>query len=330
MLNRYLSSDPVPWLTDGENPAVTCLVKNEILHEPDMEKTYDELLKSPLTEYFRNHLSKGILGDPKHPDVFYRGTVWFFLLAVESGYNYSTDFVSSTADYLCEKMQLSDGGFMFGSNPSFPVGCRTGNMVRALLKCGVSDSRTDAGINWILNHQRKDGGWLHCPVAGFCDVMKLIFLRKTGSGLKNESDEKIQSCPAATLSCLESLIAFNPGAHNESVLHATEFFIKNRFFINMKDKIICGNKTDPENTGYPVMAQYDFLAGLVSVSKTGKWNHPAAGELFNTVIKNQNPDGTWNCSNNLPGMIKEKPGRSRWVTLNALRLINGTVKKENQ
>ena len=31
MLNKYLTMDPVPWLTDGENPAVTYLVKNEII-----------------------------------------------------------------------------------------------------------------------------------------------------------------------------------------------------------------------------------------------------------------------------------------------------------
>lgn len=330
MLNRYLSSDPVPWLTDGENPAVTYLVKDEILCEPDKEKIYTELVQSPLTEYFRKKSSKGILGDTKHPDVFYIGTVWFFLLAVESGYKISADFISSTADYLCRTTQSSDGGFMYSSNPSCPVGCRTGNMVRGLLKCGVSDSRTDVGINWILSNQRKDGGWLHCPVAGFCDVMKLVFLRKSGTGLKYESDESIPSCPVATFTCLKAVIDYNSPDHCDLISSGIDFLIKNHFFINPGNKIICGNKIDPGSIGYPIMSQYDFLSGLVTVSKTGKWNHPVAGELFNNVIKNQNPDGTWNCSNNLPGMIKEKPGKSRWVTFNALRLINEIVKKENQ
>ena len=329
MLNKYLTMDPVSWLTDGENPAVTYLVKNEILEDPDKEKLYEELLNSPLTDYFRKNSINGILGDIKHSDVFYRGTVWFFLLAVESGYKYSTAFVSSTADYLCRTTQSDEGGFMFSSNPSCPVGCRSGNMIWSLLKCGISDSRTDSGIKWIQKNQRKDGGWLHCPVAGFCDVMKLIFFRKSGSGLKYESDENVPSCPVATYSCLKALIELNYPKHNDLILRGLDFFIKNHFFMNLKNKIFCGNPLNPQQAGYPVMSQYDFLAGLILASKTEKWNVPVAGELFNTLIKKQNPDGSWNCGNNLPGMIIEKYSRSRWTTLNALRVINEIVKKEN-
>lgn len=330
MMNKYLSMDPVPWLTDGENPAVTYLVKDEILNVPDKEKIYDELIKSPLTGYFKGNSSKGIPGDIKHPDVFYRGTVWFFLLAVESGYKNSMDFVSSTSDFICSTMQSEDGGFRYGNNPPFSVGCRTGNIIWALLKCGVSDSRTDSGINWIVKNQRKDGGWLHCPVSGFCDVMKLIFLKKSGDGLKYESDDKIPSCPVASYTCLKAILESNPDKHRDVLKPALDFFIKNNFFMNRDNKIFCGNSIYPGKIGYPVMSQYEFLAGLILSSKTEKWNNIVTGELFNEIIKKQNPDGSWNCENNLQGMIKEKHLSGRWVTLNALRLINNIVKKENQ
>jgi len=330
MLNKYLLSDPVPWLTDGDNPAVTYLVKDEILMEPDKEKIYNELINSPLTDYFKKNSSKGILGDIKHPDVYYRGTVWFFLLAVESGYKYSTDFISATADYLCGTTQNEDGGFMYGSNPSSSVGCRSGNMIWSLLKCGISDSRTGSGIKWIEKNQRKDGGWLHCPVAGFCDVMKLVFLKKIGTGLKYESDENVPSCPVASYSCLKALLESSSLQYNDMILRGIDFLIKNRFFINLKNKLLCGNALNPHKTGYPVMSQYDFLSGLVTASKTEKWNDPVTGELFNSIIKKQNPDGSWNYENILPGMIKGEKDRSRWITLNALRLISEVIKKENQ
>ena len=330
MLNKYLSSDPIPWLTDGENPAVTYLVRDEILQEQDKETIYTELIKSPLTGYFQNRTTGGILGDIRHPDVFYRGTVWLFLIAVESGYKKSTEFISSTADYICGSMQADDGGFRYSGNGSYPVGCRCGNIIHSLIKCGISDSRTDAGIKWILKNQRSDGGWLHCPVAGFCDVMKLVFLRKSGSGLKYESDEKFPSCPVATYSCLKAITEIKSSDYNEPVLRGIDFFIRNRFFINTKNKYICGNMINPERIGYPVMSQYDFLSGLVQVSGTDAWNNPVIGELFNLIIKKQNQDGTWSCENNLKGMIKDRPDRSRWTTLNALRLIKNITDKENQ
>jgi hypothetical protein len=329
MLNKYLRMDPIPWLTDSENPAVTYLVKDEILEVQEKNEIYTDLINSALTDYFKFNSSKGILGDPKHPDVFYKGTVWFFLLAVESGYKHSADFISASADYICKTTQLDDGGFKFNHDSS-SVGCRSGNLIYALIKSGISDSRTDAGIKWILKNQRNDGGWLHCPVAGFCDVMKLIFFRKSGNNLKYESDDKISSCPVASYSCLKALIESNNENYNQEVIKGADFFIRNNFFLKSNNKLFCGNKIVPDRIGYPVMSQYDFLSGLILIAATGKWNDPVTGELFNRIIKNQNINGSWNCENKSPGMIKEKPGQSRWATLNALRLINEITKKENQ
>ena len=99
MLSKYITMDPIPWLTDGENPAVSYIVKKEILKESDNEVIYGELLKSRLTGYLKKNYSEGIIGDIRHLDLFYKGSVWFFLLAIEYGYKHTSDFISSTADY---------------------------------------------------------------------------------------------------------------------------------------------------------------------------------------------------------------------------------------
>jgi len=330
MLNKYLIDDPVPWLTDGINPAVRYLVKNEIIKNSDSGQIYDELINSDLTGYFNNNFSNGVLGDFKHIDIFYRGSVWFFLLAVESGYKYSSEFISSTADNLCKKTQITEGGFKFDYKSSDAVGCRSGNMVCALLAAGISDSRTENGINWIKRNQRKDGGWLHCPVAGFCDVMKLIFLNKSGSGLKYENDNKVSSCPVASYSCLKALVLSDNKMLNESINNGADFFIRNNFFIKTDKKPQCGNHVKYEKIGYPLMSQYDYLSGLILISNTEKFKSFNNGELFNSIIKKQNSDGSWNFENRLQGMIIEKYGKSRWTTLNVLRLINKIVEQENQ
>jgi hypothetical protein len=329
MLSKYLINDPIPWLTDGENPAVTYLVKNEILKIPYTEKIHDELLDSDLTDYFRTNFSDGSLGDFKHPDLFYRGSVWFFLLAVESGYSHTSDFVASTADKLCRKTQLENGGFKYNFGSGDAVGCRSGNMVYSLLKCGISDARTSIGIKWIIENQRSDGGWLHCPVAGFCDVMKLVLFNKSGNGLKSEKDDNVPSCPVASYSCLKALVQSDNDSHSGTIMKAADFFIKNNFFIKTKDKLLCGNRVNFQELGYPVMSQYDYLSGLILLSKIKGPGKTLSGELFNSIIKKQNYDGTWNCGNRLQGMIKSESSKSRWTTLNALRLIQKLEEEEN-
>ncbi len=329
MLNKYMKMDPFPWLTDGENPAVTYLVKSEVLKLPEADRIYNELIESNLTDYFKRNLSKGILGDADHPDLYERGSVWFYLYAAASGYKNTSDIISTTADYLCSRTQLDNGGFCYGFKSSDAVGCRTGNMVYSLLKSGVSDSRTYSGLNWIIKNQRSDGGWLHCPFAGFCDVIKLIFLNSSGNGLKYENDQKISSCPVASYSCLKALVQAENNDYNDTIKKASEFFINNNFFINSVMRLRCGNNVNYNKAGYPLMSQYDYLSGLVLVSETGNFENSLFGELFNHIIKKQNIDGSWDCENTLHGMIKEKKGKSRWVTLNAVKFINKILDREN-
>jgi hypothetical protein len=329
MLNKYMKMDPVPWLTDGENPAVTYLVKSELLKLPDEDKLYGELIESNLTDYFRKNSSRSILGDTDHPDLYYRGSVWFYLYAVECGYKNTTDFVNATADFICSKTCLDNGGFRYGYKSSHAVGCRTGNMVYSLLKSGVSDSRTSSGLEWIIKNQRNDGGWLHCPVTGFCDVMKLVFLNSSGNGLKHENDNRVSSCPVASYSCLKALVQAGDNSYNDIITKGADFFIRNNFFIQSKEKVFCGNRVSFKNAGYPVMSQYDYLSGITLISQTGNVGNYKFSELFNHIIKKQNLDGSWDCENNLQGMIKEKKGSSRWVTLNAVKFISNILEKEN-
>ena len=78
MINRYLNADPVPWLTDGTDPAATYLTKKDFFETENTGSLYRELESSFLTGKFEGVSSAGILGDQKNPDLLYRGSVWFF------------------------------------------------------------------------------------------------------------------------------------------------------------------------------------------------------------------------------------------------------------
>jgi len=330
-MNKYLNGDPLPWLTDGENPAVTYLTQKEFFSETDPEELYSRLIASPLTAFFRNNSSDNIPGDSKNFDLFYRGSVWFFLLAAESGYNCRSDFIKASADYLCAKSQLPEGGFSFNWQPPVSVGCRTGDMIKALLRTGINDERTSAGLAWIIRNQRHDGGWLHCPFRGTTDVMKLIILKKSGKGHLDDHDTGITSCPVATCACMGALIESREEVYSESVSRAAAFLLS--LDITGKSKrsgTRCGLSIDPMMPGFPVMSQIDAITILQLITAAGFTDSSKGRELFNHVMLLQGNGGRWHLMNSNQGMIRGKKGENRWVTLNAIRMIKSVSEQENQ
>ena len=69
------------------------------------------------------------------------------------------------------------------------------------------------------------------------------------------------------------------------------------------------------------MSQFDIISILRLIAAADKLNSPSAGEMFNYIMKFQDSSGRWETKNKGHGMLREKTGESRWVTLNALRVI---------
>ena len=330
-MRKYLKGDPLTWLTDGINSAVTFLAQRELISEKDPDVLLSDLLSSPLTTFFRKKTSGNILGDSANYDIFYRGSVWFFLLAVESGYDSRTDFIKATADCICNKSQMNDGGFSFNWHPPVSVGCRTGDIIKAMIRAGINDERRSAGLAWIIKHQRHDGGWLHCPFRGAPDVMKLIILKKSGNGHHDDTDISLPSCPVATCACMGALIESGDKQYEQTVARSAGFLLSLDLSGKKKKNITrCGLSINPLQPGYPVMSQFDVITVLRLLAAAGVTESSRSGELFNYIMSLQGSEGRWSSLNSNQGMIPEKRVESRWVTLNALRMIKAVSEKENQ
>ena len=330
MINRYLNADPIPWITDGTDPAATYLAKKEFCETCDPDEIYHELEDSALTGYFKSILKGTILGDKNNPDLINRGTVWNFLQAVEFGYDSRTDFITDTARFISEKFCTPDSGFSLSLKPPIPFACRTGDLLRAKLKAGIKDESTASALQWIVQHQRHDGGWLHCPFNGFCDVMKMLFLKRSGSGLRREEDRGIQSCPVATLSCIRALSASGLSDYKTTIESGIDFLLGSSvLFLNNK-MLFCGLNLQPQKSGYPVMTQFDSITALVEIFNTDHWNDAACAGLFNNIMKKQTADGKWKLENKSRGMIPAGKGENRLVTLNVIRLLKRLEEKESQ
>lgn len=333
LANNYLNDNPLEWLLENSEPSIRYLTRKDILGEQAENAEYSAILESPAIR--RMITNNGtLLGDTKNYDLFYKGSVWCFAESVERGLDNRTSLLRNTAEFIISSCQTQSGGFALNWHPRVELACRTGDMIKYLLRAGYRDERIHRGVDWIIKNQRADGGWLHCPLAGICDQLKLVLLKKPGNGLRREQDYDVTSCFFATIACSMALVEFSllsgPDSCKENICKAAEFFLKRSLYKNSLNEPIASRTSwnrDFRLLGYPVLSQYDVLYGLLFIAKAGYINDRRTGEAFNLIMSKQNNDGTWNMENTQTGMLKDVTmkhnahSRNKWITMQVLRLL---------
>ena len=179
-----------------------------LLGESAVADEYERLRASHEYRHFFSLARDGVLGDRRGFDLVGRGAMWRFAEAVARGYDRRELAVRETAGFLIGRCRGGSGGFVMNWTPAVEAACVTGAMVRRLIEAGFDDDSIGRGIAWITSHQRHDGGWLHCPIAGTADVFRLLLLRRAGSGLSREEDRMVGSCVFASFECLMALLEY--------------------------------------------------------------------------------------------------------------------------
>ncbi len=333
LTSKYLSNSPIEWLLEDSDPSICYLTRKDILEDSSCDDQYSMIVQTPEVKRLKNRAGTA-LGNSSNYDVFYNGAVWCFAEAVERGLDRRSTVLQATARFIISHCQTPSGGFSLKWKPNIELACRTGDMIRLLLRAGYIDENVQRGIEWITAHQRHDGGWLHCPLAGICDQFTLILFNKPGAGLKREGDIMVASCFYATIACSMALAEYKiqtSSRNNDGIIiNAAEYFLKRSLFKNRHGEPIKPRSTwnhDFRLLGYPVMSQYDILYGLLFIAKSGFLGDRRAGEAFNLIISKQNDDGSWNMENAQTGMMygneakKYSGKKSKWVTLQVMRLL---------
>ena len=333
MTNIYLHNNPIEWLLEDSDPSIKYLTRKEILNDPNYDDDYKYLLESKaINSRLKN--KENILGSTKQFDLFYKGSMWFFAEMVERGLDKRTGAIQKTAEFIIQISQTNSGGFTLNWRPPVALACRTGDMVKYLLRAGYNDERVHKGIAWIASNQRHDGGWLHCPLSGVCDQIKLVLFNQSGLGVQRDQDPHVTSCFYATIACSTALVEYRHinGSHsyNDHIRKAADFFLQRSLFKNSENKPIKPKGSwnrDFRLLGYPVLSQYDILYGLIFIAKAGYFNDSRTREAFNIIMSKQNNDGSWNLENAQTGMLYAQNSKApvgkknKWVTLNVLRLL---------
>jgi len=188
------------WLLEPENPSIRCLALRDLLGRREDESEVEAARAAisrwkPVERIFARQATQGHWGDPESPYLpKYQATYWTVMLLAELGLTRADERAKRAAEFLF-RFQSPGGGFAEsgevgarrrcaevaarretkGQEPpdeeafvadclhQATLSCLTGNVLAAFLRMGFGDDpRLAHAVDWLLEIQNEDGGWL-CP-----------------------------------------------------------------------------------------------------------------------------------------------------------------------
>jgi hypothetical protein len=245
---------------------------------------------------------------PKYGAPFHR-----LMALAEMGATCNDERIIEALEACLEVFAKPDGGF----GPSDSHLCTTGNMVRAATLFGRADvSRVKRGVEWLLAHQRADGGWNCFP-----------------------EDE-----PGSTLDSWEPLAALGttpssqrPPEMRRAIERGVAFFLEQHLGVD-------AGYEPWRRIHFPRHYYYDFLLGLELATSLGDPQDARLKPALDLLLSKRSADGRWALDATHPDVDPEgdppykpiyaemmrttvrlevePPGApSRWATLAAMRVL---------
>jgi hypothetical protein len=350
----HLENNPVDWLLEKKNPSVRYFTLLDLLGrkrtDSDVEEAKDNILRSEaVSRILSKQKAEGYWEEPQKPySPKYKSTYWQIMILAQLG----TDINNEETLRACEfvwGLQLNDGGFSSSTKkgaleeyewmrtrtvlkenlqpePDFwarsmvmehQYSCLTGNLCAAMLRIGYcKDSRLTKALNWLAMIQNNDGGWL-------CPYWKAHI---------NDT----HSCFHGTICSLD---AFSEAPERErsqeskrAIMKGADFLLMHRLYKadHHGYKVI-----NPRwlRFSFPWFYGYDILRGLSVLTKLGYVNDERLSDAVEMLVQKRQPDGKWLLESAPTGRMHvtiEKLGApSKWITLNALRVLNRLQQTKN-
>lgn len=323
-----LNSDPTDWLLEMENPSVRYFTLTEILDEPVTSETVtlsrqEIMLTGAVPEILCKQNPDGSWGDPRrfYTDK-YKGTVWQLMTLAELGADGNHPQIAKACEFILNHSQEPEsGGFSAyvsertgGGLPGYVIPCLTGNMVWSLIRLGwLNEERVQKGISWINTYQRFDDGIDAAPKGWPYDKYEMCWGK--------------HSCHLGAVKALKALAEI-PGHERSAETKATlqrgtEYFLLHHIYKKSHDYTAI-SKPGWLKPGFPLMYQTDILEILLILTRLG-CKDPRMQDAVGILLTKQDNQGMWKMENSYNGKfitnIEKKGKASRWITLNALRVL---------
>jgi len=328
-----LKADPTDWLLEEDNPSVRYYTLLDILEEsPDsvnVKNARHSIMDMGVAPRILSRQDEG--GYWGNPEDFYikgkyKGTTWQLILLAEMAADGNDPRVRKTCEFIMEKSQdpLSGGfaprtGKDGAGNHDMVTPCLTANMVWSLIRLGyLEDSRVQQGIDWITKYQRYDDGDGDAPRGWPYDRYKNCWGKHT--------------CHMGVVKALRALAEITPekrtGPVNDTIRKAADYILLHHVH---KRSHAPEQVANPQwlQLGFPLFWRIEVLEILGVLVKLG-YHDSRMQEAVDLVISKQDEQGRWLLETTFNGRmqvnIEKKDLPSKWVTLNALRMLKGYLR----
>lgn len=336
-----LNADPTDWLLGDDNPSVRYLTLVDILKkpasDPDVVKARRDIMtKGIVPQILAKQEEEGYWDNPERLYVSkYKGTVWQLIILAEHLADGDDIRIKKACEFLLDRSQdLESGGFSMhhsiktgGGRHSEVIPCLTGNMVWSLIRLGyLSDPRVQRGIDWITRYQRFDDG---VDAADATDAAANANLPQGWPYDNYEICWGRHTCHMGVVKALKALSEIPLSKRSSEVQHTinqgTEYLLKHHIH-KRSHNLSKTSKPGWLRFGFPLMYGTDILEILGILTKLG-CRDERMQEAVDVVVSKQDSSGIWKLANTFNGRfqvdVEEKGRPSKWITLNALRVLKG-------
>jgi hypothetical protein len=323
-----LKADQTAWLLEEDNPSVRYFTLVDLLEkaENDLEviKTKEEIMqKGVVPKILAKQKEEGYWEEAeKFYTAKYKGTVWQILILAELGADGKDSRLKRACEFLLENSQdRESNGFSIsisaktgGGRSSGVIPCLTGNLVYSLIRLGyLQDVRVQKSINWITTYQRFDDGINEGPKGWPYDRFVMCWGK--------------HSCHMGVVKTLKALAEIPIIQRNKEVKNTieegVEYLLQHHLYKKSHDlsKI---SKPGWLRLGFPLMYQDDILEILGILTQLG-YHDQRMQEAIDILVSKQDGEGKWKLENTFNGRfqtnIEQKGKPSKWITLNALKVL---------
>lgn len=321
-----LNADPTDWLLERDNPSVRYFTLVDLLDMPegdsDVRQARQAIMKYGVVPLILAKQREE--GTWEKSNRFYtakyRGTVWQLIILAELAADGSDERIRRACEFILETSQdRSSGGFSMrgslqnGGGPAAVIPCLSGNMMWSLMKLGYKGPRVQRGIDWIARYQRFDDADSDPPKGWAYEKWEMCWGRHT--------------CSMGAIKALKALAEVPPESRSPEVIatieNGVEYFLRHHVHkrSHALDKV---SKPAWRRFGFPRMYQTDILEILRVLTQLG-YRDPRMQEAIDLVVSKQDSQGRWKLADTFNGSfqvdIEVKSQPSKWVTLNALRVL---------
>jgi hypothetical protein len=336
-----LKGDPTEWLLEKDNPPVRYFTLTDILERPEN----DPEVRDAKRENMKTGVVSKILADQRNggywetPESFYtakyKGTVWQLIVLAELGAEGKNEHIKKACEFILKNSQdRESGGFSeFGSETGGGshdrvLPCLTGNMVWSLIRFGyLEDPRVQRGISWLVTYQRSDDGAEE-------ELRGWPYERQGHPHCWGYTRTRhIHTCHMGVVKALKALAEISPDRRSKDVENTierlAEYMLKHHIYRRSHNL----NRISNPNWlkfGFPYLGQTDILEVLEILTKLGH-NDERMQEAVDLVLSKQDEQGRWKLESlpspqetfyrNFSTNIGQKGSSSKWITLNALRIL---------